>query len=105
MLTKRYASAQDPDGVIDLERFRSGPPTSLERDAAGFLEPTCPSSDVHALVRGLSNRFNGGSQIGTMLDAMDEGGALISAAPCKVTGHACTAKSKTLPGGGAELRC
>ena len=67
MLTRRYASAQDLDGVIDLERLRSGPPTSLERDAAGFLELTCPSSDVHALVHGLSNRFNGGSQIGTIL--------------------------------------
>ena len=61
MLTRRHASAQDLDGVIDLERLRSGASTSLERDAAGFLELTWPSSDVHALVRGLSNRFNGGA--------------------------------------------
>ena len=67
MLTKRYASAQDLDGVIDLERLRSGSSTSLERDAAGFLDLTWPSSDVHALVRGLSNRFNGGPQSGTFL--------------------------------------
>ena len=67
MLKKRYASAQDLDGVIDLERLRSGSSTSLERNAAGFLDLTWPSSDVHALVRGLSNRFNGGSQPGTFL--------------------------------------
>ena len=67
MLKKRYTSAQDLDGVIDLERLRSGSSTSLERDAAGFLDLTWPSTDVHALVRGLSNRFNGGSQSGTFL--------------------------------------
>ena len=67
MLKKRYASAQDLDGVIDLERLHSGPSTSLERNAAGFLDLTWPSSDVHALVRGLSNRFNGGLQSGTFL--------------------------------------
>ena len=67
MLTRRYASARDLDGIIDLERLRSGSSTSLERDAAGFLELTWPSSDVHALVRGLSNRFDGGAQSGTIL--------------------------------------
>ncbi len=67
MLNKRYASAQNLDGVIDLERLRSGSSTSLERDAAGFLELTYPSSDVHALVRGLSSRFNGDEQPGTFL--------------------------------------
>ena len=67
MLKKRYASAQDLDGVIDLERLHSGPSTSLEQNAAGFLDLTWPSSDVHALVRGLSNRFNGGLQSGTFL--------------------------------------
>ena len=67
MLTKRHASARDLDGVIDLERLRSGSSASLERDAARFLELTWPSSDVHALVGGLSHRFNGGSQAGTIL--------------------------------------
>ena len=67
MLTKRYATAQNLDGVIDLERLRSGSSTSLERDAAGFLQITYPSSDVHALVRSLSDRFNGGEQPGTIL--------------------------------------
>lgn len=67
MLTRRYASARDLDGVIDLERLRSGSSTSLERDAAGFLELTWPSSDVYALVRGLSNRFDGGAQSSTIL--------------------------------------
>jgi hypothetical protein len=46
MLIKRYASAQRFDGVIDRERLRSGSATSLERDAAGFLDLTYPSSDV-----------------------------------------------------------
>ena len=67
MLTRRYASARDLDGVIDLERLRSGLPASLERDAAGFLDLTWPSSDVHALVRGLSKRFDGGARSGTIL--------------------------------------
>lgn len=67
MLTKRHASARDLDGVIDLERLRSGSSASLERDAARFLELTWPSSDIHALVGGLSHRFNGGSQAGTIL--------------------------------------
>ena len=67
MLIKRHASARDLDGVIDLERLRSGSSTSLERDAARFLELTWPSSDVHALIGGLSHRFNGGSQAGTIL--------------------------------------
>ena len=67
MLTRRYASAQELDGIIDLERLHSGSPASLERDAAGFLELTYPSSDVQALVRGLSSRFDGGSQPGTIL--------------------------------------
>jgi predicted AAA+ superfamily ATPase len=64
MLKKRYTSAQHLDGVIDLERLRSGSATSLEGDAAGFLELTYPSSDAHALVRGLSRRFSGDEQPG-----------------------------------------
>ena len=67
MLTKRYASARDLDGVIDLERLHSGSSTSLERDAASFLDLTYPSSDVHDLVRGLSGRFNGDEQPGAIL--------------------------------------
>ena len=67
MLIERHASARDLDGVIDLERLRSGSSTSLERDASRFLELTWPSSDVHALIGGLSHRFNGGSQAGTIL--------------------------------------
>ena len=67
MLTKRYASARDLDGVIDLERLHSGSSTSLERDAASFLDLTYPSSDVHDLARGLSGRFNGDEQPGAIL--------------------------------------
>ena len=139
MLAKRYASAQDPDGVIDLERLRSGPPASMERDAAGFLELTCPSSDVHALVRGLSDRFN----VGRRADRIDRtcrntlgfpvplpqpaagalgvrsiyrhGGLTLmemlapwlvpEPATCTAGDRARGAKSKTLPGSGAEPRC
>ena len=65
--TPSTASINSVDGVIDLERPRSGSSTSPERGAARFLELTWPSSDVRPLVRGLSNRFNDGSQSGTIL--------------------------------------
>ena len=46
MMKKRFASAAQLDGVVDLERLRSGPPDSIERDAGGkFLDP-------HVSVRG-----------------------------------------------------
>ena len=35
------------DGVIDLERLRSGPIDSLERDARKFLDLTYLSEDLH----------------------------------------------------------
>lgn len=57
MLKKRYQSSQSLDGVIDLERLRSGPPDSLERDAQKFFELTYLSEDLHKVLRGLSQRF------------------------------------------------
>lgn len=66
MLTKRYQSSQSLDGVIDLERLRSGSPDSLERDARSFFELTYLSEDLHKVLRGLSRRFKEGGP-GTIL--------------------------------------
>lgn len=55
------------DGVVDLERLRSGSPDSIERDAARFLELTYPTEDVKALLRLLSSRFGGTASEGTIL--------------------------------------
>lgn len=57
MLTKRFSSAAQLDGVIDLERLHSGPPDSVERDAQRFFDLTFPSDDVQLLLRTLSRRF------------------------------------------------
>lgn len=67
MLTKRYSSARDLDGVIDLERLRSGPANSLERDARKFFDLTYPTEDVYAVLRGLSRRFDNEAAPGTVL--------------------------------------
>ena len=67
MLKKRFSSASTLDGVIDLERLRSGPADSIERDAKSFFALTYPSDDVHALLRALSKRFEAGRSEGTIL--------------------------------------
>lgn len=67
MLTRRYATTESLDGVIDLERLRSGPADSLERDAAKFFDLTYPSEDLHRVIRGLSQRFKDGKGPGTVL--------------------------------------
>lgn len=67
MLKKRFSNASSLDGVIDLERLRSGPADSIERDAKKFFALTYPSDDVHALLRALSKRFEGGRSEGTIL--------------------------------------
>ncbi len=67
MLKKRLQIAAHLDGVIDLERLRSGPADSIERDAHRFFELTFPSEDVHALVRALSARFGDNQSAGTVL--------------------------------------
>ena len=46
MLTRRQATNRNLDGVIDLERLRSGSSTSLERDAAGFAGWTRPTGNA-----------------------------------------------------------
>lgn len=67
MMKRRLASAALLDGVVDLERLRSGSPDSIERDAARFLELTYPTEDVKALLRLLSRRFGGTASEGTIL--------------------------------------
>ncbi len=42
MLKKRYSSARDLDGIINLERLRSGPANGLERDAQKFFDLHLP---------------------------------------------------------------
>ncbi len=66
-MKKRLASAALLDGVVDLERLRSGSSDSIERDAARFLELTYPTEDVKALLRLLSRRFGGTASEGTIL--------------------------------------
>lgn len=67
MLKKRFSSAAQLDGVIDIERLRSGPVDSIERDARRFFSLTYSSDDVHALLRALSKRFEAGRSEGTIL--------------------------------------
>lgn len=67
MLIRRYSTTESLDGVIDLERLRSGPADSLERDARRFFDLTYPSEDLHKVIRGLSQRYKDGSGPGTVL--------------------------------------
>ncbi|MCL5421046.1 MAG: hypothetical protein M1461_01045 [Nitrospirae bacterium] len=67
MLELRYVSTESLDGVIDLERLRSGPADSLERDARKFFDLTYLSEDLHKVLRGLSQRFKDGKGPGTVL--------------------------------------
>jgi hypothetical protein len=59
MLKKRFKSAKKIDGVIDLERLRSGPAKCIERDPEQFFDLTYPSEDLHSMLRPLSLRFAG----------------------------------------------
>jgi len=67
MLTKRYTSSRELDGVIDLERLRSGARGDIEQNAAKFFELTYPSDEIHAVLRGLTQRFSTGSGPGLVL--------------------------------------
>jgi hypothetical protein len=67
MLKRRIQPAAQLDGVIDLERLRSGPPDSIERNAQKFFELTWPSEEIHALLRALCGRFDGQRSEGTIL--------------------------------------
>ena len=58
MLKKRYRSAKQVDGIIDLERLRSGPSRCLERNADLFFDLTFPSEDLRAMLGALSRRFS-----------------------------------------------
>ena len=67
MIERRYQTAGSLDGVIDLERLRSGPADSLERSAKQFFELTYPSEDLHKVLKGLSRKFKEGKGPGTVL--------------------------------------
>lgn len=67
MLEKRYSTAAHLDGVIDLERLRSGPSSAVERNVQQFFELTYPSEEVHAVMRGLADRFANKQVPGTIL--------------------------------------
>lgn len=67
MIERRYQSTESLDGVIDLERLRSGPADSLERSAQKFFELTYLTEDLHKVLRGLSRRYKEGTGPGTVL--------------------------------------
>jgi hypothetical protein len=67
MMKKRFSDSSQLDGVIDLERLRSGPADSIERHARRFLELTYPSEEIHALVRALGRRFEAKTSDGTII--------------------------------------
>jgi hypothetical protein len=58
MLKKRYRSAKQIDGIIDLERLRSGPAKCLERNPELFFDLTFPSEDLHSMLGALTRRFS-----------------------------------------------
>ena len=60
-MKKRYRSAREVDGIIDLERLRSGPSGCIERDPRLFFELTYPSEDLRGMLQSLSRRFTRGS--------------------------------------------
>lgn len=59
MLKKRYKTARQLGGVIDLERLRSGPSKCIEREPGLFFELTYPSEDLQVMLRALCSRFAG----------------------------------------------
>jgi hypothetical protein len=58
MLKKRYRSAKQVDGIIDLERLRSGPSKCLERNPDLFFDLTFPSEDLFTMLGALTRRFS-----------------------------------------------
>jgi hypothetical protein len=60
MLKKRYISARQVDGIIDIERLRSGPSKCIERDPDLFFDLTYPSEDLRGMLQALSRRFSKG---------------------------------------------
>ncbi|MBN2034137.1 MAG: hypothetical protein JW836_12740 [Deltaproteobacteria bacterium] len=59
MLKRRYKTAKQLGGVIDLERLRSGPSKCIERDPGLFFDLTYPSEDLQVMLRALCSRFGG----------------------------------------------
>lgn len=57
-MKKRYKSARQIDSVIDLEKIRSGPKNCMERNPEAFFGLTYPSSDIRAMLRALSRRYD-----------------------------------------------
>jgi hypothetical protein len=60
-MKKRHKSARHVDGVIDLEKIRSGPEKCMERNPEVFFRLTYPSSDILRMLRGLSRRYGTGT--------------------------------------------
>ena len=62
MLKRRYGSASRTDGLVDVEKLKSGPQTCLERDPSQLFDLTYVTEDLQAMLRSLSRRFspNGG---------------------------------------------
>jgi len=54
MLKRRYGSASRIDGVMDVERLRSGPRNCLERDPSQLFDLTYVTEDLQAMMRLLS---------------------------------------------------
>jgi hypothetical protein len=73
MFKKRYASSKEVDAVIDLERLRSGPEGSLERDAGTLFALTYPTEDIHEVLRQLSRRVAGETAPGLVLAQSPKG--------------------------------
>ncbi len=65
MLKRRYKSAKQVGGVIDLERLKSGPLKCIEREPEHFFDLTYPSEDLHAMLRALCRRFVDGEVEGS----------------------------------------
>src|SRR5262245_15258960 len=70
MLKRRYSSASRIDGVVDVEKLKSGPRNCLERDASQLFDLTYVTEDLQAMLRTLSQRFSsnaGGDSPGLIL--------------------------------------
>jgi hypothetical protein len=71
MLKRRYSSASRIDGVVDVEKLKSGPRNCLERDPSQLFELTYVTEDLQAMLRSLSRRFgpngDGGDAPGLIL--------------------------------------
>jgi hypothetical protein len=71
MLKRRYSSASRIDGVVDVQKLKSGPQTCLERDPSQLFDLTYVTEDLQAMLRLLARRFSpnggGGDSAGLIL--------------------------------------